>query len=130
MQTLTNYQNAITIGSGSVPPVQDHSKDANLEHTYAAVLEDYTRALTLDPEFSYAYYNRGFVNSQIGNYAEAVLDFTKAISTKVNFAEAIYNRGLIYLFLEDKEKGCEDLSRAGELGIRDAYRVMKRFCYK
>ena len=30
--------------------------------------------------------------------------------------------------LKDKEKGCIDLSRAGELGVEDAYGVIKKYC--
>jgi tetratricopeptide (TPR) repeat protein len=66
----------------------------------------------------------------MGNYREALEDFSNAISLKPKFPEAYYNRGLIYILLSDRKSGCEDLSKAGELGILDAYRVMKRYCYK
>jgi len=59
-----------------------------------------------------------------------VEDFSEAIRSRENFSEAIYNRGLIYILLNENQKGCEDLSRAGELGILDAYKVMKRFCFR
>ena len=32
------------------------------------------------------------------------------------------------IFLKDKEKGCIDLSKAGELGVEDAYSVIKKYC--
>jgi tetratricopeptide (TPR) repeat protein len=66
----------------------------------------------------------------MGKYQKAIEDFSKAIQYKANFAEAIYNRGLLYLLLEQTRQGCEDLSHAGESGILDAYKVMKRYCYK
>ena len=31
-------------------------------------------------------------------------------------------------FIKDKEKGCIDLSRAGELGVADAYSVISKYC--
>ena len=34
------------------------------------------------------------------------------------------------ILLSENHNGCRDLSRAGELGVTDAYRVMKRYCYK
>jgi hypothetical protein len=34
------------------------------------------------------------------------------------------------ILLSENHDGCLDLSRAGELGIKDAYKVMKRYCYK
>ena len=42
--------------------------------------------------------------------------------------DAYYNRGLVLIYLKDKEKGCIDLSRAGELGVEDAYSVINRYC--
>jgi tetratricopeptide (TPR) repeat protein len=94
------------------------------------VKQDLTRAIEIDPDFYFAYYNRGVVNCKIGNYKQAIEDFSGAIQCRDNFAEAIYNRGLIYILLNENQEGCEDLSRAGELGILDAYKVMKRYCFK
>ncbi len=42
--------------------------------------------------------------------------------------DAYFNRGLVLIYLKDKEKGCIDLSRAGELGIAEAYGVIKKYC--
>jgi hypothetical protein len=42
--------------------------------------------------------------------------------------DAYFNRGLVLIYLKDKEKGCIDLSRAGELGVQDAYSVIKKYC--
>ena len=43
-------------------------------------------------------------------------------------ADAYFNRGLVLIYLKDKEKGCIDLSTAGELGVADAYGVIGRYC--
>jgi hypothetical protein len=32
--------------------------------------------------------------------------------------------------MENPEKGCVDLSKAGELGIQSAYQVIYKFCNK
>ena len=42
--------------------------------------------------------------------------------------DAYFNRGVVLISLKDKEKGCIDLSRAGELGVQDAYSVIKKYC--
>lgn len=42
--------------------------------------------------------------------------------------DAYFNRGLVLIYLKDKEKGCIDLSHAGELGVADAYGVIKKYC--
>jgi uncharacterized membrane protein YqiK len=50
----------------------------------------------------------------------------KAMKIKAD-AEAYYNRGLTRIFDNDKEGGLSDLSKAGELGLYNAYAVMKHF---
>ena len=102
---------------------------ADLEHTYQAVIDDYDKAITLDSTFSFAYYNRGFVYCTMGNYKKAEEDFSAAAVYNSDFPEAYYNRGLIRILLNKKAEGCEDLSHAGEMGILDAYKVIKRYCY-
>ena len=45
-----------------------------------------------------------------------------------DFAEAYFNRGLTKIYLDDIDGGAMDLSKAGELGIQDAYNIIKRYC--
>lgn len=59
-------------------------------------------------------------------YGKAIEDFTKAIALDSHMAEAYYNRALVYLSMEQKEKALPDLSKAGELGIYDAYSIIKQ----
>lgn len=124
-----DYQQELIMGKAAPKPRNPVLSD-NLEHTYEAVIRDLDQVLLLDNEFSFAWYNRGYVNSRMGNYREAIDDFSKAIALRNDFAEAFYNRGLMSILLSENHHGCLDLSRAGELGITDAYKVMKRYCYK
>ena len=45
----------------------------------------------------------------------------------IDFAEAYFNRGLTYIYIGENEKGLADLSKAGELGIYQAYNLITRF---
>ena len=58
---------------------------------------------------------------------EAADDYTKAIELNPHFAEAYYNRGLLQIYMKDTRKGCLDISKAGELGIKEAYQVLKNY---
>ena len=122
-----HQEDPIIIGSTN-PKVEKKMTTPELEHTYQTVLLDLDKAFKLDPGFYFASYNRGYINCKMGNYRDALLDFSAAIDLNDNFAEAFYNRGLIYILLNERSKGCQDLSRAGELGITDSYKVMKRYC--
>ena len=97
-------------------------------HDYKKVIDDYNQAIRLAPDFVYSYYNRANVRVKNKNYNEAIKDYNKAILLESEFAEAYFNRGLTYIHLQKTNKGCIDLSRAGELGIDKAYRVMKLYC--
>jgi tetratricopeptide (TPR) repeat protein len=88
---------------------------------------DLNKAVKLFPDFAHAYYNRANLQALAGNLPEAYEDYTRAIDLDPAFAEAYYNRGVVQLFMKDTRKGCLDLSKAGELGIAEAYDVLKRY---
>jgi tetratricopeptide (TPR) repeat protein len=129
LRSQDDSRREISIATGDDPDAELRQKQEN-ETAYADVIRDLDSVILLDPAFPFAWYNRGFVHCQMGNYPAALSDFSRALENRERFGEAYFSRGLICLLLNDKSHGCEDLSRAGELGIGDAYRVMKRYCYK
>ena len=74
------------------------------------------------------YYNLGNLYCLSSDMPEAITQYTKAIDLYPGLAEAYYNRGLVLIYVKDREKGCLDMSKAGELGIEDAYSVIKKYC--
>ena len=42
--------------------------------------------------------------------------------------EAYFNRALVLILVKDTEKGCIDFSKAGELGVGDAYGMIAKYC--
>jgi tetratricopeptide (TPR) repeat protein len=88
------------------------------------------KAAALSPDFPYIYYNLGNLYCMSSDIPESIVQYTKAIELYPGFGEAYYNRGLVLIYLRDKEKGCIDLSKAGELGIKDAYPVISKYCIK
>jgi tetratricopeptide (TPR) repeat protein len=103
---------------------------ASMMKEYNKIVQDYNKVISLDPDFYFVYFNKGYVRSLMGDYWGAINDFSKAIIMKDDFAEAYYNKGLLLLFMKLNSTGCSNLSRAGELGIEEAYHVMKRYCFK
>jgi tetratricopeptide (TPR) repeat protein len=110
----------------SVRPIDSVSK----AKAYNQIIRDYNKVISLDPDFYFVYFNKGYVRSLTGDYWGAINDFSKAIDLKDDFAEAYYNKGLLLLFMKLNSTGCSNLSRAGEMGIEEAYHVMKRYCFK
>lgn len=97
-------------------------------YDYSAAISDMNHAASLYPEFPYTYYNLGNLYCLSGDMPEAITQYTKAIDLCPRLGEAYYNRGLVLIYVKDKEKGCLDLSKAGELGIDDVYSVISKYC--
>ncbi len=97
---------------------------------FSKVLEDLDRVLKLDPTMSFAWYNRANIKNRMRDFEGALHDYTVAIGLQPNFAEAFYNRALTLIYLKNTADACLDLSTAGELGIHEAYNVIKRYCNK
>lgn len=90
------------------------------------IIEDLDRVIKLSPRNVYAMFNKGNIYMRMQDLTAAISCYTEAINIKPDFGEAYYNRGLVYLRLGNKDKGIEDLSKAGELGILPSYNVLKR----
>ena len=97
------------------------------EGNYELILRDYEHVLELQPDFAFAYYNKANILCAQRDYREAVKNYTQAIRIDPDFAEAYFNRGLTYVFTGENEKGLNDLSKAGELGMYQAYNMITRF---
>lgn len=91
------------------------------------VMNDLGKVIDLEPDFAFAYYNKGTIEAVQGDYRAAVADLSTAININDRFAEAYYNRGISLIFLGRVSEGLEDLGKAGELGLYSAYNIMKRF---
>ena len=102
--------------------------DERKEMDYAHILNDYNQVIRLLPDFAPAYYNKGNIMARKSDYEAAIDNYTKAIGIENRFGDAYFNRGLARIFMGQNEKGCADLSKSGELGVSDAYNVIKRHC--
>jgi tetratricopeptide (TPR) repeat protein len=80
-------------------------------------IEEFTKAIELDPQYELAYYNRGLAYYFEGDLARSLADLDKAIEIDPNNAYWHFDRGFIYLEFGDTEKGIADLERARELGL-------------
>jgi tetratricopeptide (TPR) repeat protein len=118
----------ITITQGDSPDPKN-SKQPGIPD-FSSVLADYDRVIELDPKMSFAYYNRGNIKNRMRDFEGAIQDYTAAMTLQPNFAEAFYNRALTLIYLKNTRDACLDLSKAGELGVQDAYNVIKRYCNK
>ena len=94
---------------------------------YQYALETLTKLVERNSSNAFIWYNLGNVHLQMQEFHKAIDDYSEAIRYENNLAEAYYNRGLTLLFLGEKDMAMNDLSKAGELGIKESYAVIKRF---
>lgn len=91
------------------------------------IMRDLDKVTELQPDFSFAYYNKANILCTQQDFQAAIQNYTKAISIDGDFAEAYFNRGLTYLFTGQDSRGLSDMSKSGELGIYGAYNLIRRF---
>lgn len=97
-------------------------------YDYSEALNDLMAAAMTVSDIPYIHYNLGNIRVLSSQLVEAIGSYTRAVELYPAMGDAYFNRGLVLIYLKDKEKGCIDLSRAGELGVKDAYGVIKKYC--
>ncbi|MUG91535.1 tetratricopeptide repeat protein [Scytonema sp. UIC 10036] len=76
----------------------------------AAAIQDFSKAIALDPNNSIAYYNRGNARYKMGDKQGAIADYNEAIRFNPNNTSAYYNRGVARYYLGDKQGAIEDFT--------------------
>ena len=89
-------------------------------------LDDLKRALQLTPDNPFLHYNIGCLLMKQGKEEDAIAHFTQALQINDVIAEAYYNRALCHAHTGKTKEALNDLSRAGQLGLHQAYSMMKK----
>ena len=84
---------------------------------YDSAIDQYSKAIELDPNYARAYNNRGLVYSHKGDYDTAIKDFDQAIVLDPKFADAHDNRGKAFYDKGDYDAAIRDHEKAIELGF-------------
>lgn len=119
-----DYQN-VTI---DMDPAARLKRTEKRNYDYTAAIADLKKAAELMPELPQIQYNLGNMMAMSGDMPAAIKYYTKAIELFPYFGEAYFNRGLAQIYLKENKTGCFDMSKAGELGVAEAYEVLKKYC--
>ncbi|BAY27619.1 tetratricopeptide TPR_2 repeat protein [Calothrix sp. NIES-2100] len=104
-----------SINVATAPKADDFYLKANDKYDrkdYRGAIADYTEAIRLDPNYTYAYNNRGNARDDIGDKQGAIADYNAAIEIDPNYANAYYNRGFVRDDLGDKQAAIADYTTA------------------
>ncbi|MBR1574644.1 MAG: tetratricopeptide repeat protein [Bacteroidales bacterium] len=97
-------------------------------YDYSEAIADMEAAAARVQDIPYIHFNLGNLYCLSSRLVEAIDSYTRAVDLYPGMGDAYYNRGLVLIYLKDKEKGCIDLSHAGELGVQEAYSVISKYC--
>ncbi len=95
----------------------------NLEQALPLV----TKALELDQTESYIWDTRGELNYRLGQFQKCIEDMDNALIIQKNKNSYFY-RGLAKIKLAKKTEGCEDLKLSQELGKKEAFLELGKYC--
>ncbi|WP_320052617.1 tetratricopeptide repeat protein [uncultured Acetobacteroides sp.] len=129
-KSIENSMQPTLLDEKGLTPTMSKQKTEVAVYSYDQAIDDLNKAAKLLPSYAYIDYNLGNIYTLSNRMPEAIQSYSKAIEEYPNLADAYYNRGLIQIYLKDTNKGCLDISKAGELGIRDAYATLKKYCIK
>ncbi len=89
-------------------------------------MADYDAALRIDPRLAHAWMGKGCLLYQGGDWQGADECFSQAVALRPDMGQALFNRALSRLRMGRKREAMSDLSRAGELGVVQAYNLLKK----
>ncbi len=98
--------------------VDDYMKQGDMhfrQGQYAEAIEDYNKAIELDPNYTPGYNNRGLAKTNLEQYQEAIKDFDSAIQRDPNYVAAYFNRAIAKARLGQLTEAIEDFTKAIEL---------------
>lgn len=84
---------------------------ADMGETEKAI-QDYSRAMVLNPTYAMPYSNRASAYTKLRKYEQAMADCNKAIELDPTLAVAFNNRGNVYAALHDRERAIQDYTQA------------------
>ena len=90
-------------------------------------LEDFDRAIKIDPNYAEAYLFKGSIYQLMEDYDIAISFYSKAIKANPQYADAYMMRGLLLRAINKKD-ACKDLKKAVDLGSQKAIPAYQETC--
>ena len=88
-------------------------------------INDYDKAIELNPKYASAYNNRGIAYARLGDNRQAIREFDKSIELNPKVPEVYYNRAIISGRLGGEQQAIENYKQAARLGHKGAQEVLK-----
>lgn len=86
---------------------------------YQGAIQDFSKAIEINPNYVDAYVNRGLAEDDISDYQGAIRDYSKAIELSPNIAEVYSGRGVAKTKLKDYSGAMQDFNKT--VGLNPKY---------
>lgn len=111
-QTLISQTNAVEFFNQGVDKAQ--------KGNYQGAIEDFNKALQLNPKLIEGYCNRGLARIGLGDIEAAIGDFNLALGIDPNHADAYHKRGNAYAQKGNLQRAVVDFDQAVRLDSKNA----------
>jgi tetratricopeptide (TPR) repeat protein len=120
----------LTESMGNLPAGTTDGKMMNYEiaKNQQVVINDLDKILLQYPSFVPAQYNLANLYASTGRLSEALRLLTESIEIRSELGPLHFNKALALIYLGNTEEACKYLSTAGQLGVLNAYPVIKKYC--
>ena len=106
--------------STQIDSAQYYFDKANNSNDYKIIIDNYTKAIKVNPDYEDAYYARGWAYISLGIYQFAINDFDSLIRINPDYADAYYARGFAYDDLGNYQQAIDDYSSAIKINPNNA----------
>jgi protein O-mannosyl-transferase len=96
------------------------------EHDNYGAIQDFNKAIELNPKYAKAFYNRGLAKNELHEQEGALQDYSKAIEVNPQYADAYNNRGHLKFELGDNKGSINDYDKAIEINPQHAVALNNR----
>jgi tetratricopeptide (TPR) repeat protein len=93
----------------------ERGMNAFVNEDFSESVEEFTKAIEIDPDFALAYVSRGAALMKIQKIEESIADFNHAIELDAEYPKTYHLRGLARVEAKDHEGALEDFGNAIDL---------------
>lgn len=124
------YTKAINVKPNDALAYFNRATEYLILNNKEAAVKDLSQSLLIDTANINTHFLLAETLIQIKNYNQAILTLDKIIKLNPQIPRAYFLKGTSELSLNQNEKACVDLRKAGELGYYDAYELITKNCLK
>ena len=97
-------------------------------NSHSKARQDFIKAMQLNPSRSEAFYLIGNTLFHEKKFSDAVGFYERYLSVDQGYSNVWFNAAMAYLSLNKKDKGCDCLKNALDLGMSQADEMLKKHC--